>query len=258
MKRSPKFPPKSSLSTPVGTAPTPARHLLAFGAHPDDIEFGCGAVIARETDRGRPAHFVVCSRGESATHGAAAQRVLEAEKAATLLGATIEFVDLDGDAHLDVAAAHAIKLAAVIRRVRPAVVLAPTLVENQHPDHAKLARLVRDACRLARYGGVAELKSAAAHAVEHLLYYAVSPGAEPRDGTPIVVDVSGAALIKRWTAAMEAHASQAATRNYAEFQLARARLHGLAAGCDYALPLWPNDPLVLDSLAPLERSARQF
>jgi LmbE family N-acetylglucosaminyl deacetylase len=255
MKRSPKSPRKSPAAVTSAAAPA---HLLAFGAHPDDIEFGCGAIVAGETERGRPAHFVVCSRGESATHGAAAQRVLEAEKAARLLGATIEFVDLDGDAHLEVSAAHAIKLAAVIRRVRPGTVLAPTLVENQHPDHAKLARLVRDACRLARYGGVAELKGAAAHAVERLLYYAVSAGAEPRDSTPIFIDVSGPELIECWTAAMEAHASQAATRNYAEFQVARARLHGLAAGCEYALPLWPNDPLVLDSLAPLEGSARRF
>lgn len=258
MKRSPKSPPKSSAATTAAELAVAPSHLLAFGAHPDDIEFGCGAIVARETDRGRPAHFVVCSRGESATHGAAAQRVLEAEKAATLLGATIEFVDLDGDAHLNVSAAHAIKLASVIRRVRPGLVLAPTLVENQHPDHAKLARLVRDACRIARYGGVAELRTAPAHPVEQLLYYALSPNAEPRDSTPILIDVSGADLIKRWTAAMEAHASQAATRNYAQFQVARARLHGLSAGCEYALPLWPNDPLVFGSLASIGRSARRF
>ena len=54
--------------------------LLAFGAHPDDIEFGVGAVIARETAAGRPVHFVVCSRGEAGTHGTPAERTLEAEE----------------------------------------------------------------------------------------------------------------------------------------------------------------------------------
>ena len=39
--------------------------LLAFGAHPDDIEFGCGGVIAKETRAGRKAHLVICSRGRS-------------------------------------------------------------------------------------------------------------------------------------------------------------------------------------------------
>ena len=52
--------------------------LLAFGAHPDDIEFGCGGIIARETLGGRAAHFVICSRGESATHGTPAERTAAA------------------------------------------------------------------------------------------------------------------------------------------------------------------------------------
>ena len=56
--------------------------LLAFGAHPDDIEFGCGGVIARETQSGRSAHCVVCSKGESATRGTPRQRMAEARAAA--------------------------------------------------------------------------------------------------------------------------------------------------------------------------------
>src|SRR5580704_14980471 len=87
--------------------------LLAFGAHPDDIEFGCGGIIAGETARGRKAHFVVCSRGESASHGTPAQRTAEAKKAASLLGATVEFLQLDGDASLEIKASHAIRLAAI-------------------------------------------------------------------------------------------------------------------------------------------------
>ena len=55
--------------------------LLVFGAHPDDIEFGCGGIIARETLAGRKAHFVVCSRGEAGTHGTPKQRTAEAKKA---------------------------------------------------------------------------------------------------------------------------------------------------------------------------------
>jgi LmbE family N-acetylglucosaminyl deacetylase len=62
-------------------------------------------------------------------------------------------------------AAHAIRLAGVIRRARPAIVLAPSVVENQHPDHARLGRLVRDAARLARYGGLKELRRLPPHAI---------------------------------------------------------------------------------------------
>jgi LmbE family N-acetylglucosaminyl deacetylase len=232
--------------------------LLAFGAHPDDIEFGCGGVIAKETRAGRAAHFVVCSRGEAASHGTPAQRVIEANRSAALSGARLEFVELGGDAHFEVSVAHAIKLAGIIRRVRPGIVLAPSLIENQHPDHPRLGQLVRDACRLARYSGVKELHSARPHAIEQLFYYAVTPEAEPSDITPVLIDVSAPDVLRAWTVAMQAHASQAAARNYVELQLTRARLRGLRAGCGHAIALFPNDPLVLDSLAAIGRGARRF
>jgi LmbE family N-acetylglucosaminyl deacetylase len=231
---------------------------MAFGAHPDDIEFGCGGVIALETRAGRPAHFVICSRGEAATHGNPELRTTEARQAADLLGATLEFVDLDGDAHLELKAAHAIRLALAIRQVRPGIVLAPSLVENQHPDHARLGRLVRDACRLARYGGVAELQHSPAHAIGQLYYYAVTPEAEPRDITPLLVDISMPEVVQAWTNAMKAHASQGPTRNYAEVQLMRARSWGARAGLQHATPLFPNDPVVIGALASAGRGARQF
>jgi LmbE family N-acetylglucosaminyl deacetylase len=232
--------------------------LLAFGAHPDDIEFGCGGVIAKETRAGRAAHFVICSRGEAASHGTPKQRVAEAKKSAALLGASLEFVNLDGDAHFEVRVAHAIKLAGIIRRVRPGIVLAPSLVENQHPDHPRLGQLVRDACRLARYGGVKELRRLPPHAIDQLFYYAVTAEAEPANIIPVLIDVSVPDILKAWTSAMEAHASQAAARNYVELQLTRARLRGLRMGGGHAIALFPNDPLVLDSLAPVSRGARRF
>ena len=95
------------------------------------------------------------------------------------LGASLELIELDGDARLEEKPAHAIRLAGVIRRLRPAIVLAPTLVENQHPDHARLGRLVRDAARIARYGGVAELRELAPHAIEQLFFYALRPEPSP-------------------------------------------------------------------------------
>ena len=232
--------------------------LLAFGAHPDDIEFGCGGVIARETQAGRTAHFVICSQGESATNGTPARRVAESERAAALLGATVEFTDLGGDAHFEERATHVVRLAGIIRRRAPRVVLAPSVVENQHPDHTHLGRMVRDAARLARYGGVKELKSVAAHAIEQLLFYAVTPEAEPKDLTKILIDVSDPKVVALWTSAMEAHATQRQTRDYGELQLTRARLNGLLCGATHVIALWPNDPPVFDSLAPLTRAARRF
>lgn len=232
--------------------------LLAFGAHPDDIEFGCGGVIARETRSGRAAHLVVCSRGESATHGTPAERTAEAEHAATLLGATLEFVELHTDAHLEVRVEHSLTLAAILRRIRPGLVLAPSLVPNQHPDHSRLGQLVRDAARLARYGGVSELRDQPPHSIDHLFFYAVTPEAEPTDLPRVLIDISPPDLVTAWTAAMQAHVSQSRSRDYVELQLARARLYGLRAGVEHAVPLFPNDPLLITSLAQVGRGARQF
>ncbi|HEY9510860.1 MAG TPA: PIG-L family deacetylase [Verrucomicrobiae bacterium] len=239
------------------TQPADSTPIVVFGAHPDDIEFGCGGIIASETRAGRKVHFVICSRGEAGSYGTPTQRTAEAKRAAAILGATIEFLRLDGDAQLEIRSAHALKLAAILRRLKPQIVLAPSLVENQHPDHWRLGKLVRDATRLARYGGLKTLRGSR-HAIEQLFYYAVTPEAEPRDLNPILFDISAPEILKSWTAAMEAHASQVSARNYIELQLTRSRLLGARAGIGHALPLFPNDPLVVNSLQQIGWSARRF
>jgi LmbE family N-acetylglucosaminyl deacetylase len=232
--------------------------LLVFGAHPDDIEFGCGGIVALETQAGRAAHLVVCSVGEAATNGKPKQRMAEARKGAAFLGATVEFIALDGDARLEYRVEHCLKIAKIIRRVRPGIVLVPSLLENQHPDHPKLGRIVRDAARLARYGGLAALRGRPAHSIGQLFYYSSGPGAEQEGSQPVLIDISAPSVLKAWTAAMRAHATQIRTREYPELRLARARVHGLTAGVSHAEALYPGDPPVFDSLAPLERGARQF
>lgn len=244
------MPPKN----PDDNEPAP---LLAFGAHPDDIEFGAGGIIAREAHAGRPVHFAICSRGEAGTHGTPGQRTKEAARAAKLLGATLEFVDLDGDARLELKSAHALRLAGIIRNVRPGIVLAPSLEQNQHPDHWRLGTLVRDACRLARYGGLEDLKPSP-HVIGQLFFYALGANAEPAGVPPILIDVSRADVMSAWTTAMEAHASQMKTRNYVDLQLARARIHGMNAGVEHAQPLWPDGPMLVGSLEAVSRGARKF
>lgn len=236
---------------------TTNRSILVFGAHPDDIEYGCGGIIAAETQSGRAAHFVVCSAGEAGTNGTAQSRKAEAIDAAKILGASIEFLELDGDAHLEVKVGHAIKLAGLIRRYKPSTVLVCSNVPNQHPDHARLGELVRDAARLARYGGLEELLDLEVHSIEQLFYYAVTPDGEPSDITPTYVDVPPAAF-DAWVKAMEAHNSQGATRNYIDLQLARAKLLGARAGVAHAIALYANEPLIFSSLTDVGRGARNF
>lgn len=230
--------------------------LLVFGAHPDDAEFGCGAILAAEARSGRDVHIVVCSRGEAGTHGTPEQRVGEAQAAAAILGAKVEFIELDGDSKLEIRASHSLRLASIIRALKPSVVLAPTPAQNQHPDHWRLAQIVRDACRMARFGGLKDLESQPRHVVSQLFFYPVLPEAEPTGEKPLLIDVSDPEIVRLWTRAMEAHASQMKTHAYAERQLASARVHGEGAGVTHAQPLYANDAVLFDSLGSLSRAVR--
>jgi LmbE family N-acetylglucosaminyl deacetylase len=118
--------------------------------------------------------------------------------------------------------------------------------------------MVRDAARLARFGGLKELRRLKPHAIRQLFFYAVTPEAEPRDITAVLFDISAPEVVSAWTKAMQAHDSQTATRNYAELQLTRARLLGARAGIEYAIALFPNEPLVLNSLEHAGKGARRF
>jgi LmbE family N-acetylglucosaminyl deacetylase len=240
---------KTPSRSPFSSAP-----LLAFGAHPSDIEFGCGGIIAREIQSGGKAHFVVCARSESGAHGTPEERTAEAKASASILGATLHFVRLRGESGAE-AAADALKLAAVIRRVRPGAMFAPSLVENQHPDHPRIGHMVRDAARLARGGAGAKRRSKAQRSIGPLFFYAVSPEAEPAGVLPVLMDISDPKAVETWNSSMQAHASQRRSRDLAVYQMEGAHVHGLRAGVELAQPLYPDEPLVFDSLAPLARCA---
>ena len=151
-----------------GSRPGAGDRILAIGAHPDDVEFGCGGILAVEVARGTAVTIVSLSRGESASNGTPETRQREAEAAATALGASFELLPFEGDCRLEYRPPNAIRIATAIRRLRPRIVLAPSPDEDQHPDHAKAARLVRDAARLARYGGLAGAGPDQAHAIDAL------------------------------------------------------------------------------------------
>ena len=228
------------------------QRILAIGAHPDDLEFWCGALLITETRRGHAVVCLVLSRGEAASHGSPPVREAEARAAAAVMGAEVVLADLGGDCHLVPAAA--VALAREIRRFHPQVVVAPLPVENQHPDHVVVGRLARDASRLARYAGLAELKDLPAHAISALYFYPATPNVPARPD--IVVDVTP--VVGQWEQAMRCHASQLQTKRYVELQLTRARLLGLEVGTEYAQGVYTDDPLHLAALTDVTRSSRNF
>ncbi len=226
--------------------------ILALGAHPDDIEFGCAPALIKEIRRGNEARMIVFSRGEAGSAGTPEIREAESRQAARLIGASIDFWDFGGDCHLQPSPANRLKIAAEIRRYRPEIVLAPDPAENQHPDHAALGKLARDACRLARYGGL--LRDLPAHRITALYFYTITR--HTAWSPDIVIDIGE--FISDWEAVMRCHATQIANKNYLDLQLASARVLGLSAGVEYALGFKANDPVRIDFLSDLTRSSRNF
>ena len=225
-----------------------------MGAHPDDIEFGCAPLLIQEIQAGAEVKLLALSRGEAGPAGTAEEREAEALAAAKLMGAEIDFVDFRGDCRLEITPANAMRLAAEIRRWRPEVVLAPTPASNQHPDHSAAGVLMRDACRLARYDGLVELKALPAHAIGQLYFYDITQhGVRPPD---LVVDVT--AVVPTWEAVMRCHASQTSRRGYVDLQLAAAHLLGLSVGVEYACGVYANDPIRVERLSDLRLSSRNF
>jgi N-acetylglucosamine malate deacetylase 1 len=228
-------------------------NILAVGPHPDDIEFGCAPILIKEVRSGNQVRMLVLSRGEAGTAGTPEGREEESRNAARLMGASVDFLEFGGDCHLEYTPENAFRIAAEIRKFKPEIVLAPHPNENQHPDHSAAGRLVRDACRFARYGGLEELRSMPVHRVANLFFYNITQHLQKPD---IVIDISD--LLAEWEAVMNCHASQVKSKGYVELQKAGARLLGLTVGVEYALGLFANDPLRLDKISDVKLSSRNF
>ncbi len=230
------------------------KKILVFGAHPDDAEFGCGGLLIKEIKAGNEVKIVVCSLGEAGTNGTPESRKKEATNGAHAMGAEIEFIDLGGDCHIQNTPQNTIKLAEIIRTYQPNIVLAQSLSPNQHPAHFTVSGMVRAATRMARYGGLKEIKKHKVHAIDALYYY---PSSAELDKSPdIIIDVSSE--YEAWVKSMHMHESQMKTMGYINLVGSKAKALGASIGVEYAIPLWVNDPVVLANLSLLDNSSRKY
>ena len=121
--------------------------ILAIGAHPDDVELGCGATIAKEVAKGRSVGIIDLTRGELGTRGTAETRDEEAFNAAKILGVQSRVNMQFADGFFINDKNHQLALIEKIRFYQPEIVLC-NAVEDRHIDHAKGSQLVSDACFL--------------------------------------------------------------------------------------------------------------
>jgi bacillithiol biosynthesis deacetylase BshB1 len=121
--------------------------ILAFGAHPDDVEISAGGTLLKHIALGKKVALVDLTQGELGTRGTAQTRFAEATDAKNLLGIT-ERINLDlGDGFFEHNQANLLRVIEMIRLFQPEVVLA-NAIEDRHPDHGKGAKLVAEAAFL--------------------------------------------------------------------------------------------------------------
>ena len=178
--------------------------ILAIGAHPDDVELGCSATLAKEIDAGKKIGILDLTRGELGTRGSAEIRDQEAADAAQILGIIIRENLAFADGFFVNNKEHQLKVIEMIRKYRPDIVLC-NAIEDRHIDHGKGSQLVSDACFLSglrkietNIGG----KPQTVWRPKHVYHYIQWKNIEP----DFVVDVTG--YLDKKMEAVKAYASQ--------------------------------------------------
>ncbi len=121
--------------------------ILAIGAHPDDVELGCGATIGKEISLGKKIGILDLTRGELGTRGSAEIRDNEANAAAKLLGVQVRENLGFADGFFINDKKHQLEVVKIIRKYQPEIVLC-NAIDDRHIDHPKGSDLVSNACFL--------------------------------------------------------------------------------------------------------------
>jgi len=176
--------------------------VLAIAPHRDDAELTCGGTLIRAADHGYRTGVVDLTRGELGTRGSADLRAREAEAAAEAMGLALRLNAGFPDAGITNDGESRRKLAGIVRRLRPRVVILPYR-RGRHPDHRVTAELGRDACYLAGLEKYLEM-DAPPHR-PHKVLYALTYREDPVKPS-FVVDISE--QFDRKMEAIRAYASQ--------------------------------------------------
>ncbi len=230
--------------------------ILAIGAHPDDVELGCAATIAKEISLGKKIGILDLTRGELGTRGSAEIRDKEAAAAAKILGVVIRENIAFADGFFVNDKEHQLEVIKMIRKYQPDIVLC-NAIDDRHIDHGKGSKLVSDACFLSglrkietSVGG----KSQGAWRPKHVYHYIQWKNIKP----DFVVDVSG--FMDTKMEAIKAYQSQfydpannepttpIASKNFLDSLDYRARDLGRLIGVDHAEGFTVERYVAIDTL----------
>ncbi len=228
--------------------------ILAIAAHRDDVEQTCGGTLLRAASLGQRTAILDLTQGEAGTRGTAAERAAEAAEAARILGvAHREALDLPDGAVANTYE-NRLKVAGVIRALRPRVVILPHS-QARHPDHATCSVLGYEACFVAGLAKVETPGGAAPHRPYKIVYASLYADVRPS----FIVDITP--FVERRLESLLAYRSQYGNQRAGaglfvpeeeirERTFAEARHYGLLAGVRYGEPFVQREVgLVGDLLA---------
>ena len=218
--------------------------ILAFGAHPDDVELGCGGTLAKEIQSGSSVVIVDLTRGELGSRGSAPLRMKEAEAAAQVLGVAQRFNLALADGFFQNDRDSQMKVIQYLRKFQPKWVLC-NAKDDRHIDHPKGSNLVSDACFLS---GLVKIETVDPDSGEAQLPWrpqAVYHFIQWKNSVPdFVVDISG--FLDKKMEAIQCYSSQfydpnntgpetpISSKNFFDSVRYRAQDLGRLVGCDAA------------------------
>lgn len=216
--------------------------ILAIGAHPDDVELGCGGTIAKMISEGKTVAIIDLTKGELGTRGTDKTRKQEAADAAKILGISArENLEMK-DGFLQNSEEYQMRIVKMIRKYRPEIVLA-NATDDRHPDHAKAAKVVSDACFLSglkKIETALDGKNQEFWRPKHVFHFIQWKEIEP----DFVIDISD--FMEKKIEACMAYKTQfynpeskepvtpIATKDFLESLTYRAQNLGRLSGCTYA------------------------
>ena len=234
--------------------------ILAFGAHPDDVELGCSGTIAKEVALGKKVGIIDLTRGELGTRGTAEIRDLEAKDAAKVLGVSVRENLNFRDGFFVNDEAHQMEIIQVLRKYQPDIVLC-NAEKDRHIDHGKGASLVSDACFLSGLRRIQTTMNGTqqeAWRPKHVFHYIQWQPLIP----DFYVDITG--FMDEKVNSIYAYKSQfydpnskepetpISSKNFIDSVIYRSKDYGRVAGVEYAEGFTTNQALVISSLDQLK------
>jgi bacillithiol biosynthesis deacetylase BshB1 len=223
-------------------------HILAFGAHADDVEIGMGGSITKLAANGKRIGICDLTDADLSSNGTIELRKQEAKKAAEILGVTERLSLGLPDRGLLFKEEFIKEIASVIRRFQPQIVFAPYF-EDRHPDHGNCARLVEEAVFSAGIRKYVTKNDEAPYKVSRVYFYMINGFHKP----DFTIDISD--TMENKIAALRAYKSQfEQTENNVETPLingyiesveARERLFGQQVGVEFAEGFKSKVPILL-------------